>query len=171
MINLRSPYHINVTGAGLSNAVLNLYVYTGTQTTSRGSAKYSFNSTAYNDETTFEISEYIRDYLDITFNGSYASQMVWVDYQVTKYINDAVQAPETIVQLEGFDGYGYFSDGTNPQSNSILQSNLIDYVKNGDAYRVAVNANNTTDVKFYLNDVLQSTVTFIVCLYWNSNNG
>ena len=158
MINLRSPYHINVTDTDLTNATLDLYVYTGTYIADQGSIIYTFNSTAFNNELTFEIAEYARDYLDIAFNGSYTSQMVWVGYRITKYINDAAQTPEALVTLGGYDGYGYFSDGANPQYNgALLQSNLIDYVS-GDAYVVPVKANYTTDVKFYLNDVLQSTV-------------
>ena len=158
-INIRSPYFVNVTDTNLTSILLDLYVYTGTQTTDRGSVTYEINSTAYNDKVSVDISELVRDYLDITFNGTYTSQMVWVDYQVTKFISSVAQTPDAIVALEGFDGYGYFEDGANPQNdNELLQSNTIDYVLEGQPYIVPVNANETVDVKFYLEGGLESTV-------------
>ena len=158
-INLRSPYHITVTDANLTSCLIELYVYTGTQTADRGVAKYTLETIAYNNTVTFEISELVRDYLDITFDGTYTSQTVWVDYQITKYILESPTTPNEIVKLIGFDGYGYFEDGVNPQlDNALLQSNTIDYVLSGQPYVVPVNSNETIDVKFYLNDVLQNTV-------------
>ena len=125
-INARSPYHINIAATNLTSCLLDLYIYTGTQTTDRGAIKYSINSTAYGEEVTFEISELVRDYIDTTFDGTYTSDVVWVDYQTTKYISTVAQTPDTIIQLEGFDGYGYFEDGVNPQLNdTVLLSNEI----------------------------------------------
>lgn len=158
-INTRSPYFINVTDVNLTSCTLYLYIYTGTLIADRGAIKYTLNSEANNDEVTFEISELVRDYLDITFNGSYASETVWVEYQTTKYISEIAQTPDAIVELNGFDGYGYFEDAANPQLDSaLLQSNTLDYVLDGQPYVVAVNSNDTVDVKFYLGGVLQSTV-------------
>jgi hypothetical protein len=153
-INLRSPYHIYITDTNLTSAKLELYIYTGTQTSSRGSVIYTLNSTAYNDKITFEISELVRDYLDITFDGNYTSQMIWVDYQITRYISEVAQTPETIVQLNAFDGYGYFEDGANPQNESdILISNNLIYKLDNTLLHLPIEANENKTVYFYENDV------------------
>ena len=159
-INLRSPYHINVSSVNLTSCLIDLYVYTGTQGV-RGAAKYSMETVAYNDEVTFEISELARDYLDVLFDGSYSSQMVYVDYQLTESILDIAQAPDAIVLLSGFDGYGYFNEGVNPQNDStdLMQSNTIMYVPNGGVVTLPVNQNDIVDVKFYKGGAIQSTTT------------
>ena len=114
-INVRSPYYIYITEANLNSAKLELYVYTGTQGT-RGAIDYTINSTAVSNKITFEISELVRDYIENTFSGSYTSSAVWVDYQITRTVSGAAQTPEAFVLLTGFDGYGYFSEGVNPQN-------------------------------------------------------
>ena len=83
-INVRSPYYIHITESNLDSAKLELYVYTGTQTTDRGSIDYTINSTAVNEKITFDISELVKDYIETTFDGSYSSSAVWVDYQITR---------------------------------------------------------------------------------------
>ena len=156
-INIRSPYFVNVSVANLTSAKLELYVYTGTQGV-RGSIDYTLNSTAYNDEVTFEISELVRDYLDVTFDGTYTSQMVWVDYQVTRYVG-TTPTVLSMQLLDGFDGYGYFEDGVNPQlSGDLLQSNTIQYILKDEILKVPVNVNDIVDVKFYNGITLSGTV-------------
>ena len=152
-INLRSPYHITVTDANLTSCLIELYVYTGTQTADRGIAKYTLETIAYNNTVTFEISELVRDYLDITFDGTYTSQTVWVDYQITKYILESPTTPNEIVKLIGFDGYGYFEDGVNPQLDNIglLQSNNIILNLLGEDVTVAVDQ-TIIDAVSYWND-------------------
>ena len=158
-INIRSPYFVSASRTGLTSAKLELYIYTGTQTTNRGSIDYTLNSTAYNEEVTFEISELVRDYLDVTFDGSYDSQMVWVDYQVTEYVGTS---PYTLSMqnLEAFNGYGYFEDGVNPQlSDDLLQSNTIQYILKDEVLKVPVNVNDIVDVKFYNGATLSNTIS------------
>ena len=148
-INVRSPYHINIATANLTSCLLDLYVYTGTQTTDRGAIKYTISSTAHNEEVTFEISEFVRDYLDVTFDGTYTSEMVWVDYQTTQYVSESVQTPDTLVALSGFDGYGYFEEGVNPQLDaSVLMSNSLIYKLDDAPLRVPINQNNVSNVTF-----------------------
>lgn len=170
-INVRSPYHIYITQANLTSAVLDLYIYTGTQTTSRGAITYSLDSTAYSNKIDFEISELVRDYLDVTFSGSYASQMVWVDYQITRSINSAAIAADTLVALSAFDGYGYFEEGVNPQlsSTDLMQSNTIMYVPTGGDVVVPVNQNDIDNVKFYKGGVIQSTTTIAPIVLTDAN--
>ncbi len=162
-INIRSPYFVTVTATNLTSAKLELYVYTGTQGV-RGSIDYTLNSTAYDDKVTFEISELVRDYLDITFDGSYDSQMVWVDYQITEYHLGIAQTPNTIVLKDAFDGYGYFEDGANPQlaTNGIFQSNLSGiYAPKGGVVTIAIDQTLVSTVKFMYGVTVLETNTII----------
>ena len=127
-INARSPYYItigvNPTVANLTQVDMELYVYTGTQTTDRTNL-FTLTSFAINNVVTFEISEIVRDYILNTFDGDYATDNVWVDYRTTNYIQGSAQTPSAYTQLTGFDSYGFYEDGANPQNDSgLLQSNL-----------------------------------------------
>ena len=123
-INTRSPYFINITTPNITSAVLELYIYTGTQVATMDSITYSLESDAYNGYVSFEVSQLISDYLDITYGGVSTSQVAWVNYQVTETISDVAQTPSAIVKTVAFNGYGYFEDEVNPQlSYKLLQSN------------------------------------------------
>lgn len=126
-INARSPYYItigvNPTVANLTQVDMELYVYTGTQTTDRTNL-FTLTSFAISNVVTFEISEIVRDYILNTFDGDYATDNVWVDFRTTSYIQGSAQTPSAYTQLIGFDSYGFYEDGANPQNDSgLLQSN------------------------------------------------
>ena len=147
-INVRSPYYIYITEANLDSAKLELYVYTGTQGT-RGAIDYTINSTAVGNKITFEISELVRDYIENTFDGSYTSSAVWVDYQITRTVSGVAQTPEAFVQLTGFDGYGYFSEGANPHNTqAVLQSNKTIYKYSDEPLRLPVHITTSTEFTF-----------------------
>lgn len=150
-INVRSPYYIHIAEQYLTSAKLELYIYTGTQTTDRGSVKYTINTVAgLDNKLTFEISELVRDYIETTFDGSYTSSAVWVDYQITRTLQTTPQTPDAFVQLTGFDGYGYFEEGANPQNNEIaLQSNSKIITNDLADVRVPVYVTSNTTVTYF----------------------
>jgi len=161
-INVRSPYYIYLNEQYLTYAKLELYVYTGTQTTDRGSIDYTINSTAINEKITFDISELVKDYIETTFDGSYTSSTVWVDYQITRTLQGAVQPANAFVQLTGFDGYGYFSEGANPQNDSVvLQSNNFIQTNDYANINIPVHVTESTDVTYFKNGeiILQKTLS------------
>ena len=61
-INSRSPYYINISATNLTQVDMQLYVYTGTQTTDRDNI-FNLQSFAVNENVTFEIGEIVRDYI------------------------------------------------------------------------------------------------------------
>ena len=160
-INARSPYYItigvNPTVANLTQVDMELYVYTGTQTTDRTNL-FTLTSFAINNVVTFEISEIVRDYILNTFDGDYATANVWVDYRTTNYIQGSAQTPSAYTQLIGFDSYGFYEDGANPQNDSgLLQSNTK-VVKLDDApATIPVDTSKTTQVTYELNGELVYT--------------
>lgn len=176
-INVRSPYYIYITEANLDSAKLELYVYTGTQGT-RGAIDYTINSTAVGNKITFEISELVRDYIENTFSGSYTSSAVWVDYQITRTVSGSAQTPEAFVQLTGFDGYGYFSEGANPQNTqTVLQSNKTIYKYSDAPLRLPAHVTTSTDFTFlqngssiYNTTLLPSSFSYNIIRYVSSES-
>lgn len=156
-INLRSPFIVSANDANLEVLKLELFAYSGIQNTDRGAAKYVLTT---DSEFIFDISELAREYLDISFDGVYLPQNIWVDYRLTKTIS-GVETVGDYVNLEGFYGYGYFEDGINPQNDSnILQSNNTVYKLDSDTIIVAVNKTNLLSITSYFSNGTSSTFTF-----------
>ena len=156
-INARSPYYVSLTATNLTQVDMELYVYTGTQTTDRTNL-FTLTSFAISNVVTFEISEIVRDYILNTFDGDYATANVWVDYRTTNYIQGSAQTPSAYTQLTGFDSYGFYEDGANPQNDSgLLQSNTK-VVKLDDApATIPVYTEITNRVSYELNGELVYT--------------
>lgn len=161
-INVLSPYFINVSATGLESVSLQIYIYTGTQTTGSTIANptYTLQSTAINDQVTFEISELVKDYFDITYNASSpVSEIIWIDYIITKTISGSTSS-DAIARLKAFYGYGYFSDGANPVNNqALLQSNQYVLKLSNDPISIPVDTSIATQVNFYQNATLVDTET------------
>ncbi len=150
-INVRSPYFVSTYQAGMVSASIDIYIYTGVQTTARPSSPtYSLSSNAVSGRVDFEIADLVKDYMNMELdyaNTSTIENNVWVDYQVTRYfVNTSTTL--SMVQIAGFYGYGYITEGVNPQLNSyaaLITNNHI--VKNADdvlRFPVANSFNGTT---------------------------
>lgn len=77
-INLRSPYFLNTTDPNLASSILSLYIYTGEYVTDKpASAQYTIekNVVGTNTYNVYEISELVRDYLDVEFNQEYTEDL------------------------------------------------------------------------------------------------
>jgi len=150
-INIRSPYYINLSDAFISSAVLDLYIYTGSSVSTMNEVMYSIETDAYNGTVSFEISQLIDDYIDVTFDGGFDSIVVWLNYQVTKTIaNGTPNTPETPITLSVFDGYGYFEDGSNPQlSDRVLQSNDTIYTYDNNIFHLPIQQDELARVDLY----------------------
>lgn len=153
-INVRSPYYVKASNASLASATLSLYIYTGTFTTDKGTAKYTItkNEISSNNYVVFEIAELVRDYLDIEFDGEYDSQTVWVEADIEMF--DAINGGgsslgTTSTDYIAFDGYGYFEDAINPElSRTYLQSNNTIFRPSDQNVRVPVFTEDTDSVSF-----------------------
>ena len=122
----------------LHRARLQIYIYTGTVTSSPAATnlRYTLDKTKISTQTNilFEIAELVRDYLTHSFNDDYASVTAWVTCITTLYESDATDSefasgsPVTQSFL-AFDGFGTFEDGINPQlSDNALFSNSRFYI-------------------------------------------
>jgi uncharacterized protein YneR len=84
-INSRSPYYINhtVSSSAMTNVRINLWIYTGTQTTSRPSSPtYVLESTPINGSVQIDIASLVKDYFEPSHTSS---EILWVDYRIDEY--------------------------------------------------------------------------------------
>ena len=151
-INTRSPFYVKVSNASLASATLELYIYTGVLTTNKpASAQYTItkNEISGNNYVVFEISELVRDYLDIEFNGEYDSQTVWVEADIELFSASGGSLGTSNTDYIAFDGYGYFEDGINPElSRTYLQSNNKIFRLDDQNVRVPVFTEDTNSVTY-----------------------
>lgn len=150
-INSLSPYFVYNTEANLDSVVLSVWIYTGTQTTSRpASPTYILQSTAINNETQFEISAFVKDFFDINLESGKTSQSVWVDYQTVRTVSAVAQSADTIVALTGFYSYGYFEEGSNPQNSSgVMQTNSKILTFNNKDVSIPIDQSLVNDYQVY----------------------
>lgn len=133
--------------ATLVRAELKLWVYTGQPLTYTGSPNYTITKTLLPGETTilFEISELIKDYIDVYFDGNYdtARLTAWATWEITNTFSDATTTTNTGTRLATL-AYGYFLDEINPQLISPLQqSNTCIYWKKDEPVRIPLYKDNT----------------------------
>ena len=166
-INLRSPYYIKVSKTALTSVELKLYIYTGTFTANgsvaAGTLRYTINkkplgSNAY---VVFEVSELVRDYLEVEFNGDYNSESVWLNAiaTVTGGSGSVTVSPDNTNGFIGLDGYGYFEEGANTTlSTTALQSNNSIIALDDNLFRVPVFVAGTESVSLLYKGEVKQTI-------------
>ncbi len=131
-INARSPYYIKVEYAALATASLDLFIWTGLTSDKPETVTYTFTKASVldNEYVVFEVSEYIKDFLNTEYNN-YSTEIVWVSWDWTSYNSSAQQIDSgSSNNYLACRGYGYFEEGINPQlSYQVLQSNTKLYYK------------------------------------------
>jgi len=163
IINTRSPFYIKVSDSSLATATLQLYIYEGAKDTTPDAAdlKYTITKSELeaNNYVVFEISELIRDYIDVKYDGEYDSYCVWANAVITaedssggSISSPTVTPSDYTNQFVAVDGYGYFEEGVNPEpSRSLLQSNKIMYRPEDGNINIPIFAEDTNSVAYYNN--------------------
>ena len=171
IINTRSPFYIKVSDSSLATATLKLYIYEGVKDTTPDAAdlKYTITKSELeaNNYVVFEISELIRDYIDVKYDGEYDSYCVWANAVITaedssgSSISSPTVTPSDYTnQFIATDGYGYFEEGVNPEpSRSLLQSNKIMYRPEDGNINIPIFAEDTNSVAYYNNGTLVRSQT------------
>lgn len=151
-INIRSPYYITLNE---SPATLELRVWTGDISTVPTDPDYTLTKDAVGGYATFEISELIRDYLDVTFSGTYTSQALWVK----------TEANTPVLAL---DSYTDFKDGVQQEgtANTAAEGNTKQLISNSTIWvpedvdvRIPVLAQSAYSVTFKDGIVTVNTVS------------
>lgn len=128
-ILIRSPYYQYATQAGSLSAKLELSI--------NGNLEYTIIKDTVGTSVLFEISELVADYIDITYNGTYVSQVVVSSGVITFYsgknASGSVVGTPTQFNHIGLEGYSTFKEGKNYTiaDETLLQSNTIMYVPEG----------------------------------------
>ena len=127
-INLRSPFYIKAQDTDLASAVLKLYIAEGRYDQILGlDPNYTIDKAEIsgNNYVVFEISELIRDYLDIEYDGNYNDQAVWVRYELDLKNSSGTTLYSEVDLLLGVDGFTYFEQGANVQDNLLEDINKL----------------------------------------------
>lgn len=171
IINTRSPFYIKVSDSTLATATLQLYIYEGVKDTTPDGADLKYTVTKSEIEggnyVVFEISELIRDYVDVKYDGEYDSYCVWANAVITAKNSSggAISSPTVTPsdytnQFVAVDGYGYFEEGVNPEpSRSLLQSNKIMYRPEDGNINIPIFAEDTNSVAYYNNGTIVRSQT------------
>ena len=170
-INVRSPFYIKAEpeSGTLTTAQMELYIYTGERLDPPTSSELRYTISkapiGSNNYVVFEISELVRDYLDIEFDGEYDSQCVWVRPTLTLTKTSGSETP-TPVNYIALDGYTYFEDGAQSADSPLgnigaLMSNRTIFRLNDSNVRIPVYAPNTRSVAFYYKGALKRTLRIL----------
>jgi hypothetical protein len=150
-INLRSPYYTGTAIEYTVYATLDISIWNGS-VTSAVAAQYNLRKSVVGTSTSvfFEISELVRDYLDITFDGGYTGQNVWVK-TVQKAYNSANAVLATIpITNIAYDSYSYFEE-PNFDINllPILITNREIFALEDNVFRIPINTSYSPSIVFY----------------------
>lgn len=166
-INIRSPFYQKTSadpafGRTMISSELELFIYTGTlYTDTPATAQYTITKKPLsgNNYVVYEISELVRDYLDIAFDGDYDSQTIWVEGYISNTMDTATET-DSFVYI-AYDGYGYHEDGINPElTKPYLQSNNIIYRLDDHNVRIPIDTRVAESAVFLLNGEIVRSETF-----------
>lgn len=160
-INLRSPIFIGNTISVDGYNVYEIYIYEVTQpATPQYTIRKNYNSNFNAGK--IEISELVRDYLEINFDGDYTSQAIKVSVDVEEFESDGSSTTDSIYDGEiAFDSYSYFEEsGFDVIDNPIMISNRLIFGLNGSLVRVPINTAKSPTVTFIRNGNVVGTQTY-----------
>ena len=148
-INLRSPHYTSTVVSNTAYTTLDISIWSGS-VTSPVTAQYNLRKSVVGTsvEVLFEISELIRDYLDITFDGNYSGQAVWVKTVRTAYDSSNTSLVSVPYTQIAFDGYWYFEE-VQVVFPSLFITNRELFVLEDNVFRIPIYTSNNPTVVFY----------------------
>ena len=161
-INLRSPYYTSIKDASISYATLSISVWegdvTGAVTPQYNLKKFKIGSSA---AVFFEVSELIRDFIDVTFNGDYSGQAVWMETVIKAYNSSDVLINDDGETTLCVDGYSYFQEPTfNITDSSVMISNKTIFSLADNLFRIPIYTSLAPTVIFFKDNIALSTQSF-----------
>ena len=161
ILNARSPKWIYINDSDLSYATLNLYVWEGSSSSLPSTPNYAIRKSSLSGESSvyFEISELVRDELDVVFNGDYGGISVWVYADMRAYNSSGVEVSDELEQFISFDGYEYFEKRIYIDE-ALLITNRELFVLEDNAFRVPIYTGLAPTVVFYKDGEVIASETF-----------
>jgi len=150
--NLRSPIYRNTQIPNTAYTVLDIYIWEGDKNTTT-TPVYTLKKSSINgsDFVSYEVSELIRDYLNVSFNGDYSCQSVWYKSTARVYdSSDILLSTTTTTVVSAFDSYSYFEERSsfNISNKSLLISNREMFVLADDIFRIPIHTINNPTIIF-----------------------
>ena len=159
-LNLRSPIF---TGNVITVDGYNVYsIYINYSTGDDPKYVITKNYNANFDAGKIEVSELVRDYLDITFGNNYESQCVTlrVDYQLYNS-SDVIIGAGILLNDYAFDSYSYFEETDFDVDNSpIMISNRKIFALADNLVRIPINTGSSPTVVFLKDGKIVSTKNY-----------
>ena len=154
IINARSPKFVSISNASISYAVLKLYIWDDLKTNVPATPIYEIKKSVITGgvKVAFEISELIRDQIDILFDGNYNGQAVWVRVFQTAYNNVNAPLGNTTQDFIAFDGYEYFENPTSPNVPLFISNREI-FTLNDATMRIPIYTQQAPTAVFLKNGV------------------
>lgn len=189
IINARSTYYVSITNAAISYATLDISIWSGSSATvATENTSYSLRKSIHTTETkvSFEISQLVRDDLDVNFDGNYTTSATsdggakWVKTIIKAFNSSNAQVGSTVTETNiAFDGYGYFEEGSSfTMANDSLfasvgdiflpkfgDSNIAIYTGNNPAVLLKNSAGTIVDTSSFTSSVQSSEQIKYVSLY------
>jgi len=150
----------------IQNATLYIWIYAGTFGSRPVDPAYVLYKEVKTggDVITFEISELVKDYVDVTFTGDYNSlvETAWVEWEMVRVYDDT--STDTLTgEYIAINGYGYFEDGINPLlPKATLISNSVIYNLSGENMYIPIltGTDGAYKAEYYDGPTLLRTDTF-----------
>jgi len=158
-INTRSPYILNATGTNGQTTKAELYIWNAGSSKPTNPTRILSKPIPSTNLTTvhYDISPYIREYINPSVLHSstglnVTSSELFAYCEVDMFVNGV---NTNSYEFIGYNGYGYFSEGSNPVGNLNVMLNEGDYY-------VQEGINN--GVLFYHNDSIDTWTAKYTCL-------
>ena len=169
IINTRSPHYVGLQDANIAYATLDIEVYSGNKNTGyTGTPQYSLRKQliAGDIKIFFEVSELIRDYLDIKFAGFYFAAdefhtCKWVRMTKTSFDSNGGQLTQATSTDLVIDGYSYFEEDNfySYTGKNILMSNREVFALDDNIYRIPLYIGEEVSVAFLRDGEIVGTYT------------
>ena len=160
-INTRSSRYVSTSITNTSYTTLDIYIWEGsknaTTTPVYSLKKFSVNGNAF---VSYEVSELIKDYINVSFNGDYNGQPVWYKSIVKAYNSSDTLLSTINYGIESaFDSYSYFEENESFDitNESLLMSNREMFVLADNIFRIPIHTSTNPTVIFLKDNKIVST--------------
>ncbi len=164
-INLRSPYYVEIEEIDMAYSILKLYIWSGAIGDITTNPQYTLRKNLITGQTVnyYEISELIRDYLDITFENTYDdNQVLYVKTDLRAYDSGGTEIGDEVEISFAFDGYSYFQENAfNVEDNPLMISNRQIFALADNLVRIPVNTKNNPTITFLKNGNVVNSFSYI----------
>jgi len=163
VINVRSPFYvsINTENVSISYVTLDIRVWSGAIGSVPFTPQYSLKKFKVFHLTSFEISELIKDYIDIAFDGDYIGQANYVK-TIIKTFNVSNSLLSSVTSTRpAFDSYSYFEEPLfDITDTSLMITNREVFPLADNAFRIPIYTGLAPTLTFFKDNEVISTQTF-----------